>query len=75
MGIGQWIRKQLIVLIVMMILDSYQRLKDPYSLDLTNTVSIQAKLPHLCPKEEAWLDIHLDELVAKGVIGPIFLGE
>ena len=26
------------------------------------------------PEEEAWLDVHLDELVAKGVIGPIFPG-
>ena len=25
----------------------------------------------LCPEEEAWLDIYLDDLVAKGVIGPI----
>ena len=25
----------------------------------------------LRPKEEAWLDVHLDELLAKGVIGPI----
>ena len=36
---------------------------------------IQAKLPHLQLEEEAWLDVHLDELVAKGVIGPIFPGE
>ena len=27
------------------------------------------------PKEEAWLHIHLDKLVAKGVIGPILQGE
>ena len=26
-------------------------------------------------EEEAWLDIYLDELVAKGVIGPILPGE
>lgn len=25
----------------------------------------------LRPQEEAWLDAHLDELLAKGVIGPI----
>jgi hypothetical protein len=25
----------------------------------------------LRPTEEAWLDVHLDELLAKGVIGPI----
>ena len=42
-----------------------------YCLDLTNTVPIQAKPPHLCPEEEAWLNVHLDKLVAKGVIGPI----
>ena len=33
------------------------------------------KPPHLCPEEEAWLDVHLDKLVAKGVIGPILPGE
>ena len=33
------------------------------------------KPPHPCPKEKAWLDIHLDELVAKGEIGPILPGE
>ena len=42
-----------------------------YHLDLTNAVPIWANPPHLCPEEEAWLDVHLDELVAKGVIGPI----
>ena len=46
-----------------------------YHLDLTNTVPIQEKLLRLHPKEEAWLDVHLDELVAKGVIGPILPGE
>ena len=46
-----------------------------YRLDLTNTVPIWVKPPHLHPEEEAWLDVHLDELVAKGVIGPILLGE
>ena len=25
----------------------------------------------LRPQEEAWLDVHLDELITKGVIGPI----
>ena len=25
----------------------------------------------LRPQEEAWLNVHLDELMAKGVIGPI----
>ena len=29
----------------------------------------------LHPEEEAWLDVHLDELVAKEVIGPILPGE
>ena len=33
------------------------------------------KPPHLRLEEEAWLNIHLDELVAKGVISPIFPGE
>ena len=46
-----------------------------YHLDLTNAMPIQAKPPHLRPEEEAWLDVHLDELVAKGIIGPIFPGE
>ena len=50
-------------------------LKYHYYLDLANTVPIRAKLPHLHPEEEAWLDVHLDELVAKGVIGLIFPGE
>ena len=36
---------------------------------------IRAKPPYLHPEEEAWLGIHLDELVAKGVIGPILPGE
>ena len=54
------------------------RVWDPkyhYHLDLTNAVPIWAKPPRLCPEEEAWLDVHLDELVAKGVIGPILPGE
>ena len=42
-----------------------------YDLDLTNAVPIQAKPPRLHPEEEPWLDVHLDKLVAKGVIGPI----
>ena len=40
-----------------------------------NVVPIWAKPPHLHPEEEAWLDVHLDKLVAKGVIGPILPGE
>ena len=46
-----------------------------YRLDLTNAVPIQAKPPHLHPEEEAWLDVHLDKLVVKGVIGPVLPGE
>ena len=46
-----------------------------YHLDLTNAMPIWAKPPHLRPEEEAWLEVHLDELVAKGVIGPILPGE
>ena len=46
-----------------------------YCLDLTNAVPIWAKLPHLCPEEEAWLDVYLDKLVAKGVIIPILPGK
>ena len=46
-----------------------------YHLDLTNTVPIWAKPPCLHPKEEAWLHIHLAELVAKGVISPILPGK
>ena len=48
--------------------------KHRYHLDLTNTVPIWVKLLCLHPEKEAWLDIHLDELVAKGVIGPFFQG-
>ena len=35
---------------------------------------IWARPPRLNPKEEAWLDVYLDELVAKGIISPIFQG-
>ena len=45
-----------------------------YHIDLTNAMPIWAKLSGLCPEEEAWLDVHLDKLVAKGVIGPILPG-
>ena len=45
-----------------------------YHLDLTNAVPMWVKPPHLRPEEEAWLDVHLDELVAKGVISPILPG-
>ena len=50
-------------------------LKYHYHLDLTNAMPIQVKPPRLRPEEEAWLDVHLNELVAKGVIGPILPGE
>ena len=50
-------------------------LKYHYCMDLTNAMPIQAKTPHLRPEEEAWLDVYLDELVSKGMIGPILPGE
>ena len=50
-------------------------LKYHYHLDLTNAMPIQAKPPRLNPEEEAWMDVHLDKLVAKGVVGPILPGE
>ena len=46
-----------------------------YRLDFTNTIPLQAKLPHLQPEEEAWLDIHLDGLAAKGLIGLVLPGK
>ena len=46
-----------------------------YRLDLTNAMPIWAKPPRLRPEEEAWLDVHLDKLVAKGVTSPILQGE
>ena len=46
-----------------------------YHLDPTNAMPIQVKLPRLHPEEEAWLDVHLDKLVAKGVIVLILPGE
>jgi hypothetical protein len=48
--------------------------KDPkyhYQLRLNNVTPVCAKPMRLRPQEEAWWDIHLDELIAKGVIGPI----
>ena len=50
------------------------RVEDPryhYKLKLRNELGIKARPMRLRPEEEAWLDVHLDELVAKGVIGPI----
>ena len=46
-----------------------------YHLDLTNTVPIWVMPPCLHPKEEAWLDVHLNKLVTKRVISPILPGE
>ena len=48
--------------------------KDPkyhYQLRLNNVTPVRAKPMRLRPQEEAWLDVHLDELIAKGVIGLI----
>jgi hypothetical protein len=48
--------------------------RDPkyhYRLRLNNVTPVRAKPMRLRPQEEAWLDVHLDELLAKGVIGPI----
>ena len=48
--------------------------RDPrfhYRLRLTNETPITTKPMRFRPEEEAWLDAHLDELMAKGVIGPI----
>ena len=48
--------------------------KDPkyhYRLRLNNLSPISSKPMRLKPHEEAWLDVHLDELLAKNVIGPI----
>ena len=53
-------------------------MEDPryhYRLQLRNKVGIKARPMHLRPEEEAWLDIHLDELVSKEVIGPILPDE
>ena len=50
-------------------------LKQHYRLDLNSTVPIWANLIRLIPREKAWLDVHLDELVANGVIGPNLSGE
>ena len=42
-----------------------------YRLKLNNEAPIRAKPMRLRPEEEAWLDVHLDALIAQGVIGPI----
>ena len=46
-----------------------------YRLKLRNEVGIKARPMRLRPEEEAWLDVHLDKLVSKGVIGPILPDE
>ena len=54
------------------------RVEDPryhYRLKLKNEVGIKAHPMRLRPEEEAWLNVHLDELVSKGVIGPILPDE
>ena len=54
------------------------RVEDPryhYCLKLRNEVGIKARPMRLRPEEEAWLDVHLDELVSKGVISPILPDE
>ena len=46
-----------------------------YRLKLRNKVGINARPIHLSPEEDAWLDIHLDKLISKGVIGLVLLDE
>ena len=53
-------------------------MEDPhyhYRLKRRNKVGIKVRPMRLCPKEEAWLEVHLDKLVSKGVIGPILMDE
>ena len=50
------------------------RVEDPkyhYKLRLRNEAPIRSKPIKLRPEEEAWLEAHLDDLLAKGVIAPI----
>lgn len=42
-----------------------------YHLELNNTAPISCKPMKMSPKEEAWLDNYIDELLAKKVITPI----
>ena len=42
-----------------------------YQVKLQDATPIKAKPLRLRPEEEVWLDVHLDELTVKGVIGPI----
>ena len=54
------------------------RVEDPryhYRLKLRNELGIKARPMRLRPEEEAWLNVHSDELVSKGVIGPILPDE
>ena len=46
-----------------------------YHLKLTNAVPIRVKPLCLHLEEEAWLDEHLEEVVDKGIIGPILPGK
>jgi hypothetical protein len=40
-------------------------------LEVNNLTPIESKPMKLGPEEEKWLDNYLDELLAKGVVGPI----
>jgi hypothetical protein len=42
-----------------------------YKLEVSNETPIYSKPMRLSPKEEAWLEGYLKELLAKGVITPI----
>ena len=42
-----------------------------YELKLNNTTPIRSKPLKMRPEEEAWLDLHLDELEGKGVIAKL----
>ena len=42
-----------------------------YKLEVSNETPIASKPMRLSPKEEAWLEGYLKELLAKGVITPI----
>ena len=42
-----------------------------YKLEVSNETPISSKPMRLSPKEEAWLEGYLNELLAKGVITPI----
>lgn len=44
-----------------------------YRLMLINKAPINAKPLHLKPQKEVWLDVHLYEIITKGVIGLVLL--